>query len=138
MNHKTWLGIAVVVGSLWGGACGKSREAAATATQEFRQRAAAGHWVSIYKGAAPEFQKSITEADFAKMMTGVSGKLGTWQSSKTPIWNVTAGTGGRTVTLKYESQFEKGIGFEDFLWRIQDGRGILLGYHINSPVFMAN
>lgn len=138
MKRNTFLGILVVAISLLGGGCAKSRQAASSATQEFRRRAFAEDWLSIYKGSAPEFQKSVSEADFVKMMNGVRGKLGGWKSSQDPLWNVNVGTGGRIVTLKFQSQFEKGAATEDFVWRIENDQGILVGYHINSPIFMVN
>jgi hypothetical protein len=138
MKRNTFFGFLLIGLSILGAGCAKSREAAATATQDFRRHAFAEDWASIYKGSAPEFQKSVSEADFVKMMNGVRGKLGGWKSSQDPTWNVNVGTGGRIVTLKYQSQFEKGTATEDFVWRIENERGILVGYHINSPVFMLN
>jgi hypothetical protein len=132
------LGIVATLISLIAGGCGKSREAAEAGTQEFRARCARADFSRIYKEAAPEFRNTVAEADFAKLLEGVSQKLGTWQSSKPPAWTAFSGTGGRRVTLKYDSQFEKGAAVEEFIWRIQEGRGVLLGYHINSPVFLAN
>jgi hypothetical protein len=117
--------------------CAKSREAAETGTQAFRRRAANGEFSGIFREAAPEFQKSTTEADFANLMEGIGRKLGAWQSSKPPAWKVFSGTGGRTVTFGYASQFEKGPANEEFIWRIQGDRAILVGYHINSPLFLA-
>ena len=138
MKRNKFIGIVLVTLSLLGSSCAKSREAAFSATQEFRRRAFAEDWLSIYKSSAPEFQKSVSEADFVKMMNGVHGKLGGWKSSRDPLWNVNVGTAGRIVTLKYESQFENAAATEDFVWRIQNDQGILVGYHINSPIFMVN
>jgi hypothetical protein len=138
MKRNALFGIVLIALSTMGSGCAKSREAAAAATQEFRQRAFAEDWPSIYKASAPEFQKSVSETDFVKMMNGVRGKLGGWKSSRDPLWNVNVGTAGRIVTLKYESQFEKGPATENFIWRIENGHGILVGYHINSPIFLVN
>jgi hypothetical protein len=138
MKRSIWLGVAVVGLSILANGCGKSRETAEAGTRAFRNYAAKCEFVSIYREAAPEFQKSATEADFMKLMEGVGRKLGAWQSSKPPAWRVFAGTGGRTVTFAYASQFEKGSANEEFIWRIEGDRAILVGYHINSPLFLAD
>jgi hypothetical protein len=138
MKRSACLGIAVVALSLLGHGCGKSRETAETGTQTFRKRAARGEFASIYGEAAPEFKKSATDVQFAKLMEGIGRKLGAWQSSNTPAWRVFSGTGGRTVTLRYASQFQNGGANEEFIWRIQGDRAILVAYHINSPSFLAD
>jgi len=138
MKHGTRLGIAVLALSVLAEGCTKSRETAEAGTQTFRRRAANSEFTSIYRAAAPEFQQSTTEAAFAKLMEGIGRRLGAWQSSKPPAWKVFSGTGGRTVTFGYASQFEKGPANEEFIWRIQGDRAILVGYHINSPLFLAD
>jgi hypothetical protein len=127
-----------IVLSLMGIGCTKTRAAAAEATQEFRQRCARGELAKIYNESGPDFRASTTEADFTKFMTGVSRKLGVWQSSKSVGVGVNVGLGGRTVNLRYNSQFEKGPAAEEFRWRFEGERAILLGYNINSPVFVTN
>jgi len=138
MKRSACLEVAVVALSFLGHGCTKSRETAAAGTEAFRKHAARGDFSDIYREAAPEFQKSATEADFAKLMAGITGKLGAWQSSNTPTWRVFSGTGGRTVTLGYASQFQKGGANEEFIWRIEGDRAILVAYHINSPLFLAD
>jgi hypothetical protein len=138
MKRSAWPGIAVVALSLLADGCGKSRATAEAGTQSFRARVAKGEFASLYREAAPELQKSTTEADFVKLMEGIRRKLGAWQSSKAPAWKVFSGTGGRTVTFGYSSQFEKGAANETLVWRIQGDRAILVGYHINSPLFLAD
>jgi hypothetical protein len=138
MKRSAWFGITVVALSLMTGGCAKSREIAEAGTHAFRGHAAKGEFASIYREAAPEFQKSTTEADFAKLMEGIARKLGAWQSSKPPAWRVFSGTGGRTVTFGYASQFDKGNANEEFIWRIEGDGAHLVGYHINSPLFLAD
>jgi hypothetical protein len=138
MKRTMHLGIVATLISLLVGGCAESRGAAEAGTREFRVRCARAEFSRIYKEAAPEFRNKVAEADFTKLLEAVREKLGTWQSSKPPAWTAFSGTGGRRMTLKYDSQVEKGAAVEEFVWRIQDGRGILLGYQINSPVFLAN
>ena len=86
------------------------REAAEAASQEFRMRLARGAYGEIVRSATPEFRSSTTESDFAKAMEDVKARLGGWQSSEEPTWRVLAGTRGQTVTLVYDSRFERGTG----------------------------
>jgi hypothetical protein len=52
-----------------------------------------------------------------------------------------AGRGGtdeaKRVSLAYQSQFVRGGASEQFLWRIERRGAVLLGYHVNSPLLLA-
>jgi hypothetical protein len=116
--------------------CGKSREAATAATEKFRARSAGGQYREIYREAAPELRASSTEPEFVKMMDGVAKKLGAFRSASQRSWNVHFGTGGRTVTLGFTSEFDKGSAVETFVWRAQGDAMVLQGYNINSPALV--
>jgi hypothetical protein len=131
------VGFCLAIGLLVG--CGgKSREAAQAATEKFRARVMVGEYAQIYGQAEPEFRASATEAQFEKLMKAVERKLGRWQAAAEPAWRVNIGTGGRTVFLGYKSEFEKGSASEEFIWRVKDPAPTLVGYHINSPAFLAD
>ena len=102
----------------------------------FRARAAQTSFTEIYWRAAPEFRQSATEEQFLRVMTALNRKLGPWTSAGEPGWNVTRGTAGQVVNLTYQSQFAKGAGSEQFMWRIEDGEPVLLGYHVSSPLLI--
>ena len=124
--------VVVVAIPLIASSCGRAREAAEAASQEFRTRITRGAYGEIVRSATPEFQHVTTEVDFAAAMEGVKARLGVWQSSEEPTWKVLAGTGGQTVTLVYNSQFERGTATEEFVWRVRQGRPQLAGYHVKS------
>jgi hypothetical protein len=139
LRRSARVGIALVALAVLSSGCSKAREAAESASRDFRLRCAREAYADVYRDAAPELRSTVSEAGFAKLMKGLSGKLGAWRSSKEPAWKVFVGTGGRTVTLQYGSQFEKAQATEEFVWRIDsDGRPVLLGYHVNSPALLAN
>jgi len=129
--------VVVVAIPLVASSCGRAREAAEAASQEFRARITRGAYGEIVRSATPEFRNATTEGDFAKAMEGVNGRLGAWQSSGEPTWKVLAGTGGQTVTLVYNSQFERGAATEEFVWRVRQGRPQLAGYHVKSYALVA-
>ena len=129
--------VVVVAIPLVASSCGRAREAAEAASQEFRTRITRGAYGEIMRSATPEFRNATTEGDFAKAMENVKGRLGVWQSSEEPTWKVLAGTGGQTVTLAYTSQFERGAATEEFVWRVREGRPQLAGYHVKSYALVA-
>ena len=117
--------------------CAGAREAADAASQEFRTRVSRGEYDEIVRAATPEFQNATTALDFAKAMESVKERLGAWQSSEEPVWKVLAGIKGQTVTLVYNSHFERGTATEEFVWQIRQGRPVLAGYHVKSSAQVA-
>jgi hypothetical protein len=116
---------------------GKARQAAEAATTEFRAQCSRSAFDEIYAASAPELWTAATKDDFLKLMNAVKRKLGAWQSSTPTGWKMMAGTKGRTVTLGFQSAFEKGAATEEFIWRVKDGKAALAGYHINSLALLA-
>jgi hypothetical protein len=126
----------VIVSALVVAGCGGT-DAAKRGVEEFRSRAAQRSYAEIYRAGAAELRQGTTEEQFARFMTAVDRKLGAWQSAEEPAWNVMRGTAGHLVRLTYQSQFERGGANEQFLWRVDHGEAILLGYHVNSPLLAA-
>ena len=126
----------VVASALLVAACGGTDEAK-HGVAEFRSRAAQKSYGEIYRTAGAELRQTATEEQFERFMTTLDRRLGTWQSAAEPAWNVTRGTGGHLVRLTYQSQFAKGTASEQFVWRMENGGAALLGYHVNSPLLMA-
>jgi hypothetical protein len=85
------------------------------------------------KGPTMDFAKLATEADFTAFLQAVHRKLGQVKEShllgRNDNWTSGVGT---LVTLVYDTKFAGGIGTEQFVWRIRDGRPLLFGYHLNS------
>src|SRR5262249_47330240 len=131
LHRQTWL----VVFALLLASCGGTDEAKRGVT-EFRARVAQKSYGEIYRAATPEFRKAATEEQFVRIMTALERKLGAWQAAAEPVWNVTKGTQGTLVNLTYQSQFAKGAASEQFAWRIEGGRPVLLGYNVNSPLLI--
>jgi hypothetical protein len=115
-------------------ACTLGTNEAKEGVEEFRARVAQRSFSEIYQSSAPEFRQASTEEQFVNFMTALDGKLGPWQSGADAGWNVMRGVGGHSVRLRYDSRFAKGTAVEDFAWRIERGRPVLLGYHVQSPL----
>jgi hypothetical protein len=123
----------VIVSALVVAGCGGT-DAAKRGVEEFRSRAAQRSYAEIYRAAGAELRQGTTEEQFERFMTAIDRKLGAWQAAEDPAWNVMRGTTGQLVRLTYESQFARGGASEQFLWRIERGEAVLLGYHVNSPL----
>jgi hypothetical protein len=126
----------VIASALLVAACGGTDEAK-HGVAEFRSRVAQKSYGEIYRTAGAELRQTATEEQFERFMSTLDRRLGAWQSAAEPAWNVTRGTGGHLVRLTYQSQFAKGAASEQFVWRMENGGPALLGYHVNSPLLMA-
>jgi hypothetical protein len=137
MRRGTCLGIAVAALVVASG-CSKSRQLAESATQDFRARCARKAYVEVYAGSAPEFRTTASQVMFVKAMETMAHKLGAWHSAQPLGFSVVDGTEGHTVSLRYQSQFANGEATERVVWRIDDGRPLLVGYHIDSQLLAFN
>jgi hypothetical protein len=117
-------------------ACSTGMDEARQGVDEFRARVSREEFVEIYRAAAPDLRQSASEEQFVRFMAALGRKLGPWQSAGDPAWNVFRGTGGHLVRLSFESRFAKGPAVEQFSWRIEGGRPILIGYHVSSQLLV--
>ena len=121
------------------GACGgmasigPSRDAVA----RFHQQLDARQFERIWSEADDAFRGSTTREQALQLLDAIHRKLGAVVSSTERAWNVRSFVGsgalsGDFVQLTEDTTFERGIGAEDFAWKIVDGTPRLAGYHINS------
>ena len=129
-----WL---VVVGILLT-SCSLGTGEAKQGVSTFRTQVSQQAFSQIYQAAGPELRRAASEEQFVRFMTSVDHKLGPWQSSPEPGWNVTRTTAGHFVKLAYQSQFARGPAVEEFTWRIQNGQAVLLGYHVSSMLLVSD
>jgi hypothetical protein len=111
-------------------------KAAEDGVTAFHRTMDAGQYAAIYDSSAPDMSSAISRGDFVKLLTGLHAKLGAFQSGKTTNWNDNATTNGHYVTLTRQAQFQRGPGTEEFVFRIENGRAVLAGYHVNSNVLV--
>ena len=127
------LGItALVLGAASG--CGKARltlQETESATRDFREHCERKEFGQLYANAAPELRAGANERMFVSAMKNISEKLGTWQSGRRVAASAVAGDDDKVV-FQYKSQFTNGEATENFVWRRDAGRPILVGYHIHS------
>jgi hypothetical protein len=115
-------------------ACGaqKDLEAAAAAVTQFHTQVQNQDYVSVYNQADPRLRNVTRQEDFVALLTAVHNKLGAVQTALQNRFFVNYTTSGEQITLTYVTKFSGGDANEQFLWAKQDGKIVLLGYHINS------
>jgi len=128
--------VSVIATALFLAGCGGTDEAK-RGVAEFRSLMAQRSYAEIYSAAGPELRQVATQEQFERLMATIDTRLGAWQSAEEPTWYVTRGTAGHFVRLTYQSQFARGGASEQFVWRIERGGPVLLGYHVNSPLLLA-
>jgi hypothetical protein len=133
---KHWILSMLAAIALVGCSAAADTKAAESGVANFHQAMDAGRYAAIYDSSAPEMKSSISRDEFVKFLTALHGKLGAFKSGKTTGWNVNVGTGGHMVTLTREAQFERGPGTEEFLFRVDNDRAVLAGYHVNSRLLI--
>jgi hypothetical protein len=109
--RKVWYTGAGVVSLLFASSCDfeENKKFAQQAFQEFHSKLDAGAYDQLYREADPEFRKSVTEADFARLLESVRIRLGKPQRSTIrsylegafPDW-------GLMARVTYDVQFERG------------------------------
>ena len=104
----------------------------------FHTQLDAAQFGPIYAQSADEMKKDTTQAQLADFLAAVHRKLGPFKSGKSIGWNDNVNTGGHYVTINYQATYERGPATESFVYRIDDGKAALVGYHVNSNVLIMN
>ena len=119
---------------LWLTSCsfGADTKTAEIGVESFHRDLEAGRYEQIYADSDPQFKAATTTADWSKMLGAIHIKLGAYQNGKTVGWTENATTSGKFVTLNREANYITGPAQEQFVYRVEGGKVILYGYHINS------
>jgi hypothetical protein len=104
----------------------------------FHQQLNGQRFDAIYAGSGKDFKGATTQADFVQLLAAIHRKLGNFQSGASGSWNDSALTSGHFVTLSYSAKYERGSADETFIYRIDAGRALLAGYHVNSTALIVN
>jgi hypothetical protein len=108
------------------------------AVPKFHEMLDAGQFDAIYDGASDEFKRAATKQDFVALLAAVHRKLGASRSSSEKGWNVNYHTSGSFVTLNYATTYAQGEAHEQFVYRLESGQALLVGYNINSNALILN
>ena len=124
--------------TLQGCSASQDMDKAEAAVEHFHQQLDAGQAEAIYQATAQEFKQTGSEASLVAFFQGVHDKLGNYKSGRKVNWKVNYGTSGEMLVLDYQSEFENGVAGENFVFRIDGDTPVLLGYHVNSNVFVVS
>jgi len=108
------------------------------AVQHLHAQLDAGDYEGILHDADPAFLAADTHDGLIRFLRGVHTKLGAVRSAERINLFVGNGTMGPYVRTQYKSTFANGTATESFTWRRAGGRFALLGYHVESRVFVDN
>ncbi len=120
--------------------CGSGMSAGARLSDDavghFHSQLDSGAYGDILSESDEAFQNSGSREDIVKFLTGVHSKLGLSHGfTRTNIF-VNASTSGTFIKVTYDSTFDQGGAVETFTWRKAAGHLKLVGYQINSNIFI--
>ena len=121
-------------------ACSMGRDvpAATAAIDRFHAALNAGRFAPTWEGAAPELKSASAEPAFLRLLDAVHRKLGAFKSGKASGFNENVSPEGTFVTIGYASAYERGQAIEQFVYRMNDGKPTLAGYHVTSDALILN
>ncbi len=112
----------------------EERRVAGEAVEAFHQMMDTQRYAAIYRAGAPEFRQTGTEAQAITFFETLRQRLGRLRDTRQTGATVTTATKtGTTVTLAYESRYERASVSERFVYRITDGRPALIRFDMHSP-----
>jgi hypothetical protein len=133
MNRSALLLTVAAIFSVFAG-CSVSEDTkqAEAAVQNFHDLLDSGQSGAIYESTGEELKKVSSQQEFVALLDAVHRKLGQTKTSVRNGWNVTHSTSGKFVTLTYQTVYAEGQASEQFVYRMDADRPILVGYHVNS------
>ena len=115
---------------------GEDLDRAEKAIDRFHLQLNAGQIDQIYAGASSDWKDATPKKESDQFLSAVRDKLGAFQSGKQAGWTVNYGTNGTIVVVQYKSRFAKGDADETFTFRNTNKVSELVGYNVNSKVFV--
>ena len=132
------IGLAILLALVSACSPGNDVPTATAAADNFHKQFNAGDYVTIYDTSDKLLKNAAPSKDFVALLAGVRSKLGEYQKAEAPGWNDQVTTNGHFVTLIYHSKFARADAEENFVFRIDGGRAVLVGWHINSQALIQN
>jgi hypothetical protein len=108
------------------------------AVAAFREAVQRGAFKEIYAGADPELRGAISEEGFLRLMSGVTGKLGAHVRSELKGQSIEHRPSVTLVILAYQSEFQRELAIERFVFKVANRKATLGSYNIHSPAFQTN
>ena len=109
-------------------------EAARVAVEQFHQHYNAKQYAEMYQQGGSAVRKSSPQQDFIQYESGVREKLGEFKSAQIISYNVIYLFSGPQVRLDYHCTYANGATTESFEINFKNGRPVIDGYRIDSPL----
>ncbi len=122
--------------ALAGCSAGEDVPLANKAIDRFHTALNAGQFDPIYAGSAKDMKDTTPQPRLVALLAAVHRKLGTFRSGNSVGWNDNVNPAGHFVTINYQAKYEHGPAAENFVYRIENGRATLAGYHVNADALI--
>jgi hypothetical protein len=130
---KTLFVLVAAFASLAG--CGdtlKGTEYAEATVAKFREQMKAGQFEQIYDSTGADFKAATSREIGVALFAAVDRKLGAFKRAKQVNWSVKTHNLVTMAVLVYDSEYSEGNATETFTVKVDDGKGELVGYNIQS------
>jgi hypothetical protein len=124
----------VAAAALAGCSMGQDLSAADSAVADFHAKLNAGQFKAITDASGPEIKTG--SVDFTQLIAAVHTKLGTFRSTSRQGFNDNINNGDHTFTASYASVYSTGPATENFVYRLNGGKPVLIGYHVESAALL--
>jgi hypothetical protein len=106
------------------------------AVAAFHEQYNAGSFGEMYDASAEDLRAADARTEFVSTMTSLRAKLGSVRGTARVGFDSRIDGNGTFVALEYETEFENGLGTEEFAWEISQGRARLLNYNVISKALL--
>ncbi|MBN8815193.1 MAG: hypothetical protein J0J06_07075 [Sphingomonas sp.] len=127
---KRYAFAAVAALALGGCSMGEDLSSGGTAVDVFHRQYDGAQFAAIDAAAGAEIK--ATPGGLAPILERIHARLGNVKSSNRTGFNDRVDNGDHRLELTYDTTFEKGAGDEEFVFRMTDGKPVLIGYHVKS------
>lgn len=121
----------VIAATLAGCSMGQDMSVTDSAVAEFHAKLNNGQFAAIVAAAGPEMKSSGPE-----FVERIHTKLGMFRSTSRQGFNDNIINGDHTFTASYASVYSTGPATESFVYRLNSGKPVLIGYHVESVALL--
>jgi hypothetical protein len=120
--------------ALAGCSMGQDMSATDSAVADFHAKLNAGQFKAITDASGPEIKNGST--DFGGLIERIHTDLGTFKSAARSGFNDNINNGDHLFTATYASVYSSGPASENFVYRLNSGKPVLIGYHVESAALL--
>ena len=128
--------VLVLAAALAVAGCSMGQDMATTdaAVADFHAKMNGGQFKAITDAAGPEIKNG--SGDFTALVGKLHAKLGTFKSASRTGFSDNVNNGDHTFTASYASVYSSGPAMENFVYRLNGGKPVLIDYHVESAALL--